>query len=225
MSTSIKRLKQNGKEFVPITLAEAVVVNGEYIWNQKVCTTLDNVLRSLYSKDTNIEAKLEELNNSIQQSPSNLIPGKGISITVNNEGETVISSDFSLYKLVETLPEASEECLDKIYLVGTAEGNLVEYICVNGESGYYFEQIGFVQVSGDVDLSNYVTTAQFQQQVIGLNQKINNLDASVKNINNTLSSLNLSAVDILDSNNQVVSVDYDIPSTLYDNIIDTDHIQ
>ena len=65
MSTSIKRLKQNGKEFVPITLAEAVVVNGEYIWNQKVCTTLDNVLRVLYSKDANLELKLEEINNSI----------------------------------------------------------------------------------------------------------------------------------------------------------------
>lgn len=225
MSTSIKRLKQNGKEFVPITLAEAVVVNGEYIWNQKVCTTLDNVLRVLYSKDANLELKLEEINNSIQQSPSNLVPGKGISITINDNQETVISSDFTLYKVVESLPEASEECLDKIYLVGTSEGNLTEYICVSNNAGYYFEQIGSVQVSDNVDLSNYVTTAQFQQQITNVNQKLNTVENNIKNINSTIVLLNISAEDIVDSNNQVVSVDYDIPSTLYDSVIDTDHIQ
>jgi len=48
MSTQIKRLYQNSKEFVPITLAEAVVVNTTNIPGLQSLgiTTLDKVLRT-----------------------------------------------------------------------------------------------------------------------------------------------------------------------------------
>ena len=223
MSTSIKRLKQNGEEFVPITLSEAVVVNGKYIWNQDVCTTLDNVLRILYGKDANIEKRLDDINEALQQSPSNLIPGKGITITINDDGNTVISSDFSLYKIVETLPIASEDCLDKIYLVGNTEGNLSEYICVKNDSGYYFEEIGFVKVSEDIDTSDFVTKNIFDQKILGINQKITTIENTIKDLGSSIIS-NLTAEDIKDSINNTVSVDYEIPASLYDEIIDTDHI-
>ena len=51
MSTSIKRLSQNGQEFVPITLQEAVVVNTKNTIMQNALgeiTTLDKVLRATY---------------------------------------------------------------------------------------------------------------------------------------------------------------------------------
>ena len=46
MSTQIKRLYQDGKEFVPITLSEAVVVNTTNVpgLNGLGITTLDKVL-------------------------------------------------------------------------------------------------------------------------------------------------------------------------------------
>jgi hypothetical protein len=48
MSTQIKRLYQNNQEFVPITLAEAVVVNTTDIPGLKSLgiTTLDKVLKT-----------------------------------------------------------------------------------------------------------------------------------------------------------------------------------
>lgn len=49
MSTQIKRLYQNNQEFVPITLAEAVVVNSTNIPGLQSLgiTTLDKVLKIL----------------------------------------------------------------------------------------------------------------------------------------------------------------------------------
>jgi hypothetical protein len=49
MSTLIKRLSQNGQEFVPITLQEAVVVNPANLplLNGMNITTLDKVLYAI----------------------------------------------------------------------------------------------------------------------------------------------------------------------------------
>jgi hypothetical protein len=62
MSTTIKRLQQNGDYFVPITLAEAVVVNGEHIWGEKEITTLDAVLRILYGSNSDLNRALNSIN-------------------------------------------------------------------------------------------------------------------------------------------------------------------
>jgi hypothetical protein len=52
-TTQIKRLYQGNQEFVPITLSEAVVVNGTNISElNNTITTLDKVLRYVIAKGT-----------------------------------------------------------------------------------------------------------------------------------------------------------------------------
>lgn len=224
MSTSIKRLKQNGVEFVPITLSEAVVVNGKYIWNQDTITTLDNVLKTLFGTNANLEKLIEQLNTQISNKQDTLTAGEGISINVVN-GKTVISSNQSLYKIVSQLPLPTAECLNKIYLVGTADNQMVEYICVQSETtgSYYFEQIGLVQVQENIDLSGYVTSETFNQSIGSINTKLAQVEDNVIVMQNELSSLKNSFLvveDVTTSDNRVVSVDYEIPLDLYDSAVD-----
>ena len=67
-----------------------------------------------------------------------------------------------------------------------------EYICINKDSNYIWEQIG--SLTTDVNLDNYVTKVEF----------------------NTLKSTVLTAQDVTTSSGIAVTVNYDIPSTLYD---------
>ena len=60
MATQIKRLIQDGQEFVPITLAEAVVVNLNEI------TTLDVVLRRLLGNDADLSGAIDAINTTLQ---------------------------------------------------------------------------------------------------------------------------------------------------------------
>lgn len=230
MSTVIKRLKQNNQEFVPITLAEAVVVNGEYIWGQETITTLDTVLRNLFGNDSNINKLLNTINEQLAGKQDTLLPGEGISINII-DGKPVISANQSLYRIVTSLPTASVECENKIYLVGTPGTNqMVEHICVKDDNGnYYFEQLGLIQVQENVDLSGYVTTNQFNSAIGSINQKITEVEEDITTIQTevtTIKSNMLSAVNVTTSSGATVSVDYDIPSTLYDSAInaETDNI-
>lgn len=230
MSTLIKRLKQNNQEFVPITLAEAVVVNGKYIWNQETITTLDTVLKTLFGADANLNRTLEQINTQLANKQDTLLPGEGISINIV-DGKPIISSKYSLYRIVTELPTASAECENKIYLVGTPGTNqMVEHICVKDSNGnYYFEQLGLIQVQEDVDLSGYVTTNQFNSAVGSINQKIAGIEGNINTIQteiNTIKGNALSAVSVTTSSGATVSVDYNIPETLYDSAVsvDTDNI-
>lgn len=205
MSTQIKRLKQNGNGFVPITLAEAVVVNTSTIpgLTKLGITTLDKVLQTTLTQvgtnalniDT-LNTTVTAINTALQNKQDKLTAGTGI--TISSSGVISVSSSSSgfSYKIVTQLPTASANCENIVYLLPNSQavaGNIfLEYICIKKDSNYIWEQIG--SVSTNIDLSDYVTTTDF----------------------NAFKSISLTASDVTTSAGISVTVDYDIPSTLYD---------
>lgn len=207
MSTQIKRLYQNNQEFVPITLAEAVVVNTTNIPGLQSLgiTTLDKILKNtLAVVGTNtlnidtINTTLTNINTILQKKQDKLTAGDGI--TISPDGTISITNTSTLgfqYKIVSVLPSPpSKDHENIIYLVPNSNGvngNIfTEYICINKDSDYIWEQIG--SLTTDVNLDNYVTKTEF----------------------NALRSTVLTAQDVTTSSGVAVTVNYDIPSTLYD---------
>lgn len=207
MSTQIKRLYQNNQEFVPITLAEAVVVNATNIPGLKSLgiTTLDKVLKTtLGIVGTNtlnidtINRTLASINNTLQNKQDKLTAGDGI--TISSDGVISVTNTSTLgfqYKIVTVLPSPPKKDYENIiYLVpnpGGVNGNIfIEYICINKDSTYIWEQIG--SLTTDVNLDNYVTKTEF----------------------NALRSIVLTAQDVTTSSGVAVTVNYNIPDTLYD---------
>lgn len=207
MSTQIKRLYQNNQEFVPITLAEAVVVNATNIPGLKSLgiTTLDKVLKTTLgivgtntlSIDT-INKTLTSINNTLQNKQDKLTAGDGI--TISSDGVISVTNTSTLgfqYKIVTVLPSPPRKDYENIiYLVpnpGGVNGNIfIEYICINKDSTYIWEQIG--SLTTDVNLDNYVTKTEF----------------------NALKSIMLTAQDVTTSSGVAVTVNYNIPDNLYD---------
>lgn len=207
MSTQIKRLYQNNQEFVPITLAEAVVVNTTNIPGLQSLgiTTLDKVLKTTLgvvgSNTLNIDTinrTLDSINNTLQNKQDKLTAGDGITITPDGTISVTNTSTLGFqYKIVSILPSPPKKGYENIiYLVPNprgVNGNIfTEYICINRDSTYIWEQIG--SLTTDVNLDNYVTKVEF----------------------NTLKSTVLTAQDVTTSSGIAVTVNYDIPSTLYD---------
>lgn len=207
MSTQIKRLYQNNQEFVPITLAEAVVVNTTNIPGLKSLgiTTLDKVLKTtLGIVGTNtlnidtINKTLTSINNTLQNKQDKLTAGDGI--TISSDGVISVTNTSTLgfqYKIVTVLPSPpGKDCENIIYLVPNPEevnGNIfIEYICINKDSTYIWEQIG--SLTTDVNLDDYVTKTEFK----------------------ALKSIVLTAQDVTTSSGVVVTVNYNIPNNLYD---------
>ena len=207
MSTQIKRLYQNNQEFVPITLAEAVVVNTTDIPGLKSLgiTTLDKVLKTtLGIVGTNtlnidtINKTLTSINNTLQNKQDKLTAGDGI--TISSDGIISITNTSTLgfqYKIVTVLPSPPGKDYENIiYLVPNPEGvngNIfIEYICINKDSNYIWEQIG--SLTTDVNLDNYVTKKEFTD----------------------LKSIVLTAQDVTTSSGTPVTVKIDIPNYLYD---------
>lgn len=207
MSTQIKRLYQNNQEFVPITLAEAVVVNTTNIPGLQSLgiTTLDKVLRNTLgvvgSNTLNIDTinrTLATINNTLQNKQDKLTAGDGI--TISSNGVISITNTSTLgfqYKIVTALPSPPKKDYENIiYLVPNprgANGNIfTEYICINRDSAYIWEQIG--SLTTDVNLDNYVTKTEF----------------------NALKSVVLTAQDVTTSSGVAVTVNYNIPNNLYD---------
>lgn len=207
MSTQIKRLYQNNQEFVPITLAEAVVVNTTNIPGLQSLgiTTLDKVLRNTLgvvgSNTLNIDTinrTLTTINNILQNKQDKLTAGDGI--TISSNGVISITNTSTLgfqYKIVTALPSPPKKDYENIiYLVPNPKGvngNIfIEYICINKDSTYIWEQIG--SLTTDVNLDNYVTKTEF----------------------NALKSIMLTAQDVTTSSGVVVTVNYNIPNNLYD---------
>lgn len=207
MSTQIKRLYQNNQEFVPITLAEAVVVNATNIPGLKSLgiTTLDKVLKTtLGVVGTNtlnidtINKTLTNINNTLQNKQDKLTAGDGI--TISSDGVISVTNTSTLgfqYKIVTILPSPPGKDYENIiYLVpnpkGVSGNIFTEYICVNKDSNYIWEQIG--SLTTDVNLDNYVTKTEF----------------------NALRSIVLTAQDVTTSSGVAVTVNYNIPDTLYD---------
>ena len=207
MSTQIKRLYQNNQEFVPITLAEAVVVNTTNIPGLQSLgiTTLDKVLKTTLgvvgSNTLDIETinrTLTTINNTLQNKQDKLTAGDGI--TISSDGVISITNTSTLgfqYKIVTMLPSPPKKDYENIiYLVPNPQGingNIfTEYICINKDSNYIWEQIG--SLTTDVNLDNYVTKTEF----------------------NALKSIVLTAQDVTTSSGIAVTVNYNIPDNLYD---------
>ena len=139
--TDIKKLQQNGKEFVPITLAEAVVVNAENLqgYNILKTTTLDKVLKALAVVDNSQQDAITKINNTLKS----------------------LKAGFS-YQIVPELPPPSIDCLGTIYLVRGSDINqnkYAEYICIFNNAEYSWEMLGII--NSEVDLTGYVTKNDF----------------------------------------------------------------
>lgn len=139
--TDIKKLQQNGKEFVPITLAEAVVVNATNLqgYNTLGITTLDRVLNALAAIDYNQQTAITNINNTLKS----------------------LKAGFS-YQIVNELPTPNVDCLGTIYLVKGSDINqnkYAEYICIFNNAEYSWEMLGII--NSEVDLTGYVTKSDF----------------------------------------------------------------
>ena len=207
MSTQIKRLYQNNQEFVPITLAEAVVVDATNIPGLQSLgiTTLNKVLKNtLAVVGTNtlsietINTTLTNINTTLQKKQDKLTAGDGI--TISSNGVISITNTSTLgfqYKIVTELPSPPGKDYENIiYLVPNTQGIIgnifTEYICINKNSKYIWEQIG--SLTTDVNLDNYVTKKEFTD----------------------LKSIVLTAQDVTNSSGNPVTVEIDIPNYLYD---------
>ena len=207
MSTQIKRLYQNNQEFVPITLAEAVVVDATNIPGLQTLriTTLDKVLKNTLTvvgaNTLNIETintTLTNINTTLQKKQDKLTAGDGI--TIDPDGTISVTNTSTLgfqYKIVKMLPSPPGKDYENIiYLVPNTQGvngNIfIEYICINKDSNYIWEQIG--SLTTDVNLDNYVTRTEFTN----------------------LSSIVLTAQDVTTSSGDPVTVEIDISNYLYD---------
>lgn len=219
-TTQIKRLFQSKTEFVPITLAEAVVVNTSNIpgLSSLGITTLDKVLRTTMGVVGTNTADINTLKTTVQ-SINTALEGKqdkltaGVGITISPTGVISVTNSIELYKIVTSLPTASKDCLNSIYLVpspsGTAGNIFVEYICVyeTTQAKYIWEKIGEIQT--DVDLSGYVTNEVF--------------NATINTINGQLANT-ITAQDVTTSDGSAkVVVNYTIPSDLYNSMVNTDN--
>ena len=219
-TTQIKRLFQSKTEFVPITLAEAVVVNTSNLpgLSSLGITTLDKVLRTTMgvvgtnTADINtLKTTVQNINTALEGKQDKLTAGVGI--TISPTGVISVTNSIELYKIVTSLPTASKDCLNSIYLVpspsGTAGNIFVEYICVyeTTQAKYIWEKIGEVQT--DVDLSGYVTNEVF--------------NATISTINGQLANT-ITAQDVTTSDGSAkVVVNYTIPADLYDSMVNTDN--
>lgn len=232
--TQIKRLFQNQTEFVPITLAEAVVVNTSNIPGlvNLGITTLDKVLRNtlgligtnvqnietLGSNITSLAGVVQTINTELQKKQDTLTPGVGISIQYNAETEqTVISATHTLeiYRIVTAEQWATikntpaQEYENIIYLVpqpqSTSVSNNVFKEFLCVFKNHTYQWEEFGTIQTDVDLSGYVTTQEFQT----LTSNVNNLRAT-----------GVFAETVETSSGDPVVVKYTIPNDLYDTAVE-----
>lgn len=213
----IKRLSQRGEEFVPITLAEAVVVNVDGLGGifpkiapfavkteddpQHFVTTLDKLLGVL-------GIDFSDFKEQLAQKQDKLKAGNGITI---QNGVISTNLNTTLYKVVSaeqfSVLKPSAELMNTIYMVpkhidGNAltNGNVcVEYVCLeledtDGSKSYHWEQLG--EVSTTIDTSNLLTKQDYF--LIGI-----------------------FAEPVTTSKKEPVGVTYSIPNNLYDDMVIT----
>lgn len=184
--TEIRRLFQQGKEFVPISLAEAVVVNTNNLpgFSSLKITTLDRVLYSLVGVVGTNTINIKNLQDTKQDK---LTAGNGIVIKDGVISTTANIGD--IYKIVSTLPQASAEVTNTLYLVPSTSDNtengmniFVEWLCVKVGEVYKWEKLGESKTT--IDLSDYITS-----------------------------------IPVTNSNDEIIRVNYEIPRDLYDNLM------
>lgn len=151
MSTLIKRLKQDGQQFVPVTLAEAVVVNTN---GSLGITTLDKVLGQ-----TNVA--ISQINNAVSTALSTkqdkLTAGYGINIA--DDGTISVTSSQTIFQVATQLPTPSINTMNVIYIIPIESeddtNKCAEYICINEKGVYRWEQFGTIRT--DVGLAGCIT--------------------------------------------------------------------
>ena len=189
--TEIRRLFQQGKEFVPISLADAVVVNTNNIpgFNSLKITTLDKVL---YNYAGVIGTNTINIKNLQDTKQDKLTAGNGIVIKDGVISTTANIGD--IYKIVSTLPRASAEVTNTLYLVpGTSDNTedgmniFVEWLCVKVGETYKWEKLGESKTT--IDLSDYITS-----------------------------------IPVTNSSGAIIKVNYEIPRDLYDNLMDGSNV-
>ena len=158
-----------------------------------------------------LKTTVQNINTALEGKQDKLTAGVGI--TISPTGVISVTNSIELYKIVTSLPMASKDCLNSIYLVpspsGTAGNIFVEYICVyeTTQAKYIWEKIGEVQT--DVDLSGYVTNEVF--------------NATINTINGQLANT-ITAQDVTTSDGSAkVVVNYTIPTDLYNSMVNTDN--
>ena len=158
--TEIRRLFQQGKEFVPISLAEAIVVNTNNLpgFNSLKITTLDKVLYNLVGVVGTNTINIKNLQDTKQDK---LTAGNGIVIKDGVISTTANIGD--IYKIVSALPRASAEVTNTLYLVPSTSDNtedgmniFVEWLCVKVGETYKWEKLGESKTT--IDLSDYITS-------------------------------------------------------------------
>ena len=189
--TEIRRLFQQGKEFVPISLAEAIVVNTNNLpgFNSLRITTLDKVLYNLVGVVGTNTINIKNLQDTKQDK---LTAGNGIVIKDGVISTTANIGD--IYKIVSTLPRASAEVTNTLYLVpGTSDNTedgmniFVEWLCVKVGETYKWEKLG--ESKATIDLSDYITS-----------------------------------IPVTNSSGIIIKVNYEIPRDLYDNLISESNV-
>lgn len=158
--TEIRRLFQQGKEFVPISLAEAIVVNTNNLpgFNSLRITTLDKVLYNLVGVVGTNTINIKNLQDTKQDK---LTAGNGIVIKDGVISTTTNIGD--IYKIVSVLPQASAEVTNTLYLVPSTSDNteggmniFVEWLCVKVGETYKWEKLGESKTT--IDLTDYITS-------------------------------------------------------------------
>ena len=189
--TEIRRLFQQGKEFVPISLAEAIVVNTNNLpgFNSLRITTLDKVLYNLVGVVGTNTINIKNLQDTKQDK---LTAGNGIVIKDGVISTTANIGD--IYKIVSTLPQASAEVTNTLYLVPSTSNNteggmniFVEWLCIKVGETYKWEKLGESKTT--IDLSDYITS-----------------------------------IPVTNSSGAIIKVNYEIPRDLYDNLMDGSNV-
>ena len=189
--TEIRRLFQQGKEFVPISLVEAVVVNTNNLpgFNSLKITTLDKVLYNLVGVVGTNTINIKNLQDTKQDK---LTAGNGIVIKDGVISTTANIGD--IYKIVSTLPQASAEVTNTLYLVPTTSDNtengmniFVEWLCIKVGEVYKWEKLGESKTT--IDLQDYITS-----------------------------------IPVTNSSGTIIKVNYEIPKDLYDNLMDGSNV-
>lgn len=224
-TTEIKRLYQNSKEFVPITLSEAVVVNTDNLalMNGQGITTLDKVLSIALSNvggiitdiDT-LEKAVETINNLLANKQDKLTAGSGITI-VNGVISATSGGSTGLYEIITgILPDPSANYLNKIILRPSSEGTAgnvyEEIICYQKDGRYYWETLGSFETT--VDLSTYVTKQEYNTKIQEIDQSISNITAA---LGNTISAQNVQ----VNGHNVVVNYTF-TDAQIYGSMLQTD---
>lgn len=189
--TEIRRLFQQGKEFVPISLAEAIVVNTNNLpgFNSLRITTLDKVLYNLVGVVGTNTINIKNLQDTKQDK---LTAGNGIVIKDGVISTTANIGD--IYKIVSTLPQASAEVINTLYLVPSTSDNtedgmniFVEWLCIKIGETYKWEKLGESKTT--IDLSDYITS-----------------------------------IPVTNSSGAIIKVNYEIPRDLYNNLMDGSNV-